>query len=397
MTSRKVGVLTFHRSVNFGSYWQARCMVEGLRARGLDAEILDHRSRRVEWREARNAFQPTLPTRTDPRHFAALGRKTRALIAAVDALPLSPSFPLEEPGGMPNYDTIVVGSDEVWNFRHPWYGGASIFFGDYCNADRLISYAASFGNHDAADGIDTPWLDRLRRFHAVSVRDENSRAMLAGLHSPPPSGGGGAGGGGGRQHLLDSKPPSAPSVSAMRRHLPLAGEDQGIPLVLDPCLQFPEIIPDAAPAIARERYAVVYGHSFPDWFTTQLRRWADATGTRLVSIGYPSPIADEQRIDIGPADFSALIAGAHCVATNFFHGCVFAIRHARPFVCAASPYRRNKVRDLTRALGLEDHLVEDGTSDAAFAHLLATLPSDLSDRLATERAASTRFLDHALA
>ena len=39
----------------------------------------------------------------------------------------------------------MVGSDEVWNFRHPWYGGASIFFGDYCNADRLISYAASFG------------------------------------------------------------------------------------------------------------------------------------------------------------------------------------------------------------------------------------------------------------
>lgn len=352
MTSRKVGVLTFHRSVNFGSYWQARCMVEGLRARGLDAEILDHRSRRVEWREARNAFQPTLPVRTDPRHFAALGRKTRALIAATNALPLSPAFPLDDPGRMPHYDTIVVGSDEVWNFRHPWYGGASVFFGDHCNADRLVSYAASFGNHDAADGIDTPWLDRLRRFHAVSVRDENSRAMLAPAIDPP--------------------------------------------LVLDPCLQFPDAIPGGAP-VAGNRYAVIYGHSFPDWYTAQLRRWADATGTRLVSIGYPSPIADELRIGIGPADFSALIAGAHAVATNFFHGCVFAIRHARPFACAASPYRRNKVRDLTRALGLEDHLVEEGTSDEAFAHLLAPLPGDLSDRLATERAASTRFLDHALA
>jgi hypothetical protein len=352
MTPRKVGVLTFHRSINYGSYWQARCLVEGLRARGLDAELLDHRSRRVEWREARNAFQPTLPVRTDPRHFAALGRKTRALIAAVDALPLSPAFPLDESGQMPRYDAIVVGSDEVWNFRHPWYGGASIFFGDHCNADRLVSYAASFGNHDAADGIDLPWLDRLRRFHAISVRDENSRAMLAPAIDPP--------------------------------------------LVLDPCLQFPEIIPDAAP-VSGTRYAVIYGHSFPEWYTARLRRWAGATGTRLVSIGYPSVIADEQRIDIGPADFSALIAGAHCVATNFFHGCVFAIRHARPFACAASPYRRNKVRDLTRALGLEDHLVEEGTPDDQFAQLLAALPTGLSDRLAVERAASARFLDHALA
>ena len=352
MTSPKVGVLTFHRSINYGSYWQARCLVEGLRARGLDAEILDHRSRRVEWREARNAFQPTLPVRTDPRHFAALGRKTRALIAAVDALPLSRPFPLEDPAQMERYDTIVVGSDEVWNFRHPWYGGAALFFGDHCNADRLVSYAASFGNHDAADGLDTPWLDRLARFHAISVRDENSRALLAGL-------------------------------------------PEDIPLVLDPCLQFPEIIPDAT--AAHQRYAVIYGHSFPDWYTAQLRRWADATGTRLVSIGYPSPVADDHRIDVGPADFSALIAGAHAVATNFFHGCVFAIRHARPFACAASPYRRNKVRDLTRALGLEDHLVEAGTPDDTFAHRLATLPTDLSDRLAVECAASTRFLDHALA
>jgi len=353
MAARKVGVLTFHRSINYGSYWQARCLVEGLRARGLDAELLDHRLRRVEWREARNAFQPTLPVRTDPRHFAALGRKTRALIAAVDALPLSPAFPLEDPARSPRYRTVVVGSDEVWNFRHPWYSGASIFFGDALNADRVISYAASVGNHDAADGIDTHWLDRLRRFHAISVRDENSRAMLAGL-------------------------------------------EQDIPLVLDPCLQFPDVIPDAA-ASSPARYAVVYGHSFPDWFTAQLRRWADRTGTRLVTIGYPSPVADEARIDATPTDFSALIAGAAAVATNFFHGCVFAIRHGRPFVCAASPYRRNKVQDLTRILGLQDHLVADGVSDADFADRLASLPGDLPDRLSTARAASTRFLDHALA
>jgi hypothetical protein len=381
MTSPKVGVLTFHRSINYGSYWQARCLVEGLRVRGLDAEILDHRSRRVEWREARNAFQPTLPVRTDPRHFAALGRKTRALIAAVDALPLSRPFPLEDPAQMDRYDTIVIGSDEVWNFRHPWYGGASIFFGDHLNADRSVSYAASFGNHDAADGIDAPWLDRLRRFHAISVRDENSRALLAGL-SPIRA-----------EHSRGTGHECAASGMSLDD---ARNEREGVPLVLDPCLQFPEIIPTAA-SIAGERYAVIYGHSFPDWFTTQLRRWADQTGTRLVTIGYPSAIADDHRIDAGPGDFSNLIAGAHSVATNFFHGCVFAIRHARPFACAASPYRRNKVRDLTRALGLEDHLVEEGTPDDTFAHLLATLPADLSDRLATQRAASKRFLDDALA
>jgi hypothetical protein len=30
----KVRILTFHKCINYGSYWQARCRVEVLRARG---------------------------------------------------------------------------------------------------------------------------------------------------------------------------------------------------------------------------------------------------------------------------------------------------------------------------------------------------------------------------
>ena len=37
----RVGVLTFHRCINYGSYWQARCLVEAIAARGHDAVLLD--------------------------------------------------------------------------------------------------------------------------------------------------------------------------------------------------------------------------------------------------------------------------------------------------------------------------------------------------------------------
>jgi hypothetical protein len=53
MSVLKIGILTFHRCINYGSYWQARCLVEGLRARGHHAAILDHDSRRIniaEWK-----------------------------------------------------------------------------------------------------------------------------------------------------------------------------------------------------------------------------------------------------------------------------------------------------------------------------------------------------------
>jgi hypothetical protein len=36
---KKLGILTFHKCINFGSYWQARCLAEGLRARGIGRHV----------------------------------------------------------------------------------------------------------------------------------------------------------------------------------------------------------------------------------------------------------------------------------------------------------------------------------------------------------------------
>jgi hypothetical protein len=51
-----IGVLTFHDSINYGSYWQARCLAEGLAARGERTVLLDHRARSIRSAELRNAF-----------------------------------------------------------------------------------------------------------------------------------------------------------------------------------------------------------------------------------------------------------------------------------------------------------------------------------------------------
>ena len=82
----KVGVLTFHRCINYGSYWQARALVEGLRARGHDAELLDHDCPRVRYAELRCAFQPLLPRRSPRSDFPEYAAKARRVLAAADAL-----------------------------------------------------------------------------------------------------------------------------------------------------------------------------------------------------------------------------------------------------------------------------------------------------------------------
>src|SRR5919112_638062 len=157
----KVGVLTFHKCINYGSFWQARCLMNWLRARGHEAELMDHDCACIRRAEARCALQPKLPARTPRHELKAYPTKPRRFIEAVAGLPLSPRFSLHEPEAASDYDAIVVGSDEVWNFRHPWYGSKPIFFGDGLKADRFVSYAASFGNHSAWDGIDPAWARKL--------------------------------------------------------------------------------------------------------------------------------------------------------------------------------------------------------------------------------------------
>jgi hypothetical protein len=353
MHPMKIGVLTFHRCINYGSYWQARCLVEALRDMGHRAVLLDHHSHRVDMAEWRCALRPVLPTPVSAVDRKLYGQKTRKFLESIHALPRSRRFALDHPEEMEDFDTVVVGSDEVWNLSHPWYGQCPLFFGERLRAKQLIAYAASFGNYPVEQGLPQHWARMLHQFHRISVRDGNSRALLG-------------------------------------RALGHAPE-----LVLDPCLQFAP-----PPDSGRERgarHVAVYGHNFSGWFAARMREWARKRNMRLVSIGYRNDWADTQWLTAGPEDFARFMADADAVATNFFHGCVFALRNRKPFLCENSPYRAIKIQDLLSALGAQSHLADAATPavrcDASLSEPLA--PS-IEARIAAMRASSAEYLHQSL-
>jgi hypothetical protein len=354
MRSGSVGVLTFHRCINYGSYWQARCLVEGLRSLGHDAVLLDHRSTRINMAEWRCALRPAPGTwgeREDRLDYAA---KARKFFAAFDALPLSQPFDLNDPAGAQTTDVALVGSDEVWNLCHPWYGGKELFYGKGLQTGRRASYAASFGNQSASIDLEARWIEQLRAFDHVSVRDENSRRI----------------------------------VSEVLEHEPM--------LVLDPVLQFPAVIEPASLDL-EPGYVALYGHGLPDWLQLQVRAWANRTGRRIVSIGYRNWWADETWIAAGPAEFAGFMAAADAVVTNFFHGCVFALVNGKPFVTAPSDYRSNKVRDLVNSLSAREHLVTEQTDEDAYDRLLSrSLGPEINSRIAALRTTSGEYIDGVL-
>jgi polysaccharide pyruvyl transferase len=353
----KIGVLTFHRCINYGSYWQARCLVEGLRTRGHDAVILDHDAPRINLAEWKCALHPVAASPRIPRDRAAYRSKIRRFLAACDALPLSKRFPLDDPNAMPGCDAVIVGSDEVWNLSHPWYGRCPLFYGEGVRAPRLLAYAASFGHHEAPQGLGQPWASRLRTFQAIAVRDASSQA------------------------IVERETGTAPEI------------------VLDPCLQFRVDPGERVDELPRSPYVAVYGHGFSLEFAQGVARWARSRGLPLVSIGYRNDWADRQWIEAGPHEFARFIEGAEAVATNFFHGCVFSLRARRPFACEASWYRANKLRDLMAVVDARQHLLDASTAtDAAYDALLgAAQDAAIELRIEGLRQQSARFLDRALA
>lgn len=351
---QKIGILTFHKCINYGSYWQARCLAEGLQHAGHDAVLLDHHCDLVARAELRCAFQPRLPERSPRSDLRAYSKKVRAFLKAFAGLPLSEPFSLHNPERVEGFDTIVIGSDEVWNLRHPWYGQKPIFYGAGLKADRIVSYAASFGNHDVTDGLHPWWAGHLDKFSAISVRDENSRSLVS------------------------------------------QGTGRDPQMVLDPCLQFPAAAQLRA-ADEAQPYAVVYGHNFPPWFAEAVRRWANAAGVRLLSIGYRNDWAHEQRLSADPFDFAALMGGARAVVTNFFHGCVFALLNGKPFATTSTPYRFNKVRHLTSVVGAEGHMVEVDRVAKLSGLLTEPLDSIVGKKIGQMRTASNAYLAAALA
>jgi hypothetical protein len=273
---------------------------------------------------------------------------------AIAALPRSPRFSLDRPELMSHYGRAVVGSDEVWNLRHPWYGGCPLFFGEGLRAERRIAHAASFGNHDAALGLDRTWAERLRGFEAISVRDENSARLI--------------------EKALGFEPER----------------------VLDPCLQFP-VRPRGAWRGPVRPFIAVYGHNFSDAFARAVRRWAAARGWPLLSLGYRNDWADRQWLAASPEDFALAMARAAAVATNFFHGCVFALLNGKPFVCETTPYRATKVRDLMALLGGERHLLHGDAPGAERGGLLDEPPEPaIQARIERLRQSSTAWLARAL-
>ena len=183
----KVGILTFPNSRSYGAALQMYALYHTVNNLGHKAEIINYYN---DFMRAEKHFQPI--GSSDLKYFAR--RIARRLLHArvyeafehfehknMDMHPrkfFARKENLFSVGA--RYDAVICGSDQVWN---PDITGRDVsYFLDFCGEKtRRVSYAPSFGVETLPDDFAVQAAEELKKFHALSAREEQGRKIIADL------------------------------------------------------------------------------------------------------------------------------------------------------------------------------------------------------------------------
>lgn len=222
-----------------------------------------------------------------------------------------------------HHDIVVIGSDEVFNIaQQTWFGFTPQLFGKGLNADKVITYAASFGA-TTVDKIkhlrlDDKITEYLKKMDKISVRDKNSFNVVKELTGIEP--------------LMN----------------------------IDPVLIY-----DYSKFVPTEKhtsdYVIVY--TYPGRISDPkeikaIKDFAHNKGLRLLSIGHYFSWCDDVVVPT-PFEVLSYFRDATYIVTDTFHGSVFSIKYNKQFATIVRGMNNNKLSFLLQQFGLQNRIVSD--------------------------------------
>ena len=222
-----------------------------------------------------------------------------------------------------SFDLVIIGSDEVFNCcQYAPYGFSLQLLGKGINANKIITYAASFGftTIDLLNkySIVNEVKGALANISAFSVRDQNSADLIKKILS--------------KDSLLHLDPVFIFNYDVYERKLPALGD-----FIL--IYTYPNRINSAEEIRAIKKIA-------------QLEK------KRLISIGFYLPWCDNTVI-IHPFEVINYFRQASYIITDTFHGTVLSIKYNKQFATFIRQSNQQKLGFLLSQFHLQDRVVTD--------------------------------------
>lgn len=330
----KICIITCNRANNYGARLQAYALWRHLNDQGHDTRVIDYCPPYLDF-HTKLFYNPganikewvKLVVRYPERrcyitkfghlqHFScSKTRLTPVTYTSIEALRANP----------PEADIYIAGSDQIWNttFTNGRDPAFYLDFGD--RRTRRISYAACFATPDIADGY-TDFVDRsLRRFDAVSVREESGKLIADSL---------------GIQAKICCDPAFLLDRSQWDEICQVEKTTKKFVLVYD--FERSREVEEVAKRIAHERELKI--------FTISNR---------------PLRYGARDYSDCTPGEFLRLIKDAECVVSNSLHGTIFSLIYGKDFFVVDRADGLNvRMHDLVHRYGLDRRLISPSADSA---------------------------------
>jgi hypothetical protein len=325
----KVGILTLHRTTNYGATLQAYSLWRFIQEQGHDVELIDY-----------------YPTLLEQGYFKHLYQNKYFIFNGIKKWKMNHFSSSQMKIGQPrfranaemnvlnqNYDVVICGSDEIWNIKSPLIKFDPVFFLSFITEKNVFkaSYAASFGSTIALGEHQEEIAQLLKSFGAIAVRDSNSMRLVNECNLP-----------------------------AVK--------------VVDPTFlsDYSNIL--SPPKVKRD-YILIYGGLTPEE-QNYVKQVAQVEGLDTIAIGYPCKAATFNRLTVSPEEWLGYFSKATYIFTNFYHGTIFSLIFRKPFTALSRPDKSVKVKDLLGDLQLEDRILTADMLSGSSSKLSYTLSFD---------------------
>lgn len=181
----KIGILTFHKSINYGSVLQAWALQKALKKLGYESEIIDYEPKEykhiyeLRLKDAKGfkriikillSFRKCVEIQHNKfRNFRESELKTSSVQYEYDS---------DVSGIQKKYSVLVTGSDQIWNTNIS--DCDPIFFLPFYFEGGKIAYACSINNGTTNDRFQEDWLKKwLNDYDFISVRERSGVNKLS--------------------------------------------------------------------------------------------------------------------------------------------------------------------------------------------------------------------------
>ena len=318
----KIGILTYHRTLNYGACLQAIATRVILEKMGHQAFYVDY------WPK----YHQNIYKAFSFDKFWSLTSfrwKMRYLISVVYRAKRNNKFKeflnkyIISYSKSPNekFDVIIYGSDQIWrkqkalNDYNPIYFAQNNFF-----AHKHVAFSASMGLLPDSDIEKEKIKSLLGRFNSISVREKDLKKLLESMGVSP---------------VLQTLDPT----------LLIQAEEWNTIIPTDP--------------YSGPKYVLVYGIARQTPFNMEsVKKYACEKGCIIKNLYGTADKADKENeiYSANPYEFISLIKNAECIFTSSFHGLAFSIIFEKEFF---SSYKNNsnRAQTLLESLDLKDRLL----------------------------------------